>query len=204
MELQELKSIWNQYDKKIDKEIKMDFQSFKKISLEKTQSGLTHLKIGAVIELVFNFICFWPVVRYSQHHISELKFVWPAIMLAILIALGMAWNIYSLVFLSNFNYKAPIAATQKKLANFNYWNLYRQMQIMYVLIPLSWGGMLIVFCKAILQIDIYTHPWFLIMNVVASILIVPPLIWFMKKLPDKKMEEALAFLESIKKFEQED
>jgi hypothetical protein len=39
---------------------------------------------------------------------------------------------------------------------------------------------------------------------VLSILFVPPLVWFMRKFRDKKMEEALEFLNSIKKFEQED
>jgi hypothetical protein len=35
MELQELKNMWSQYDQKIDKQIKIDFQLFKKIGWKK-------------------------------------------------------------------------------------------------------------------------------------------------------------------------
>ena len=204
MELNELKEIWKQAEVGIDQPLTVNREFMRKLSLEKTQASLNYLRLGAIVELVVNFIFLTPFASYAINHSDELKFAIPALILTSMGIATIAWNIYSLILLSTINYFESITVAQRKLTKYRYNNLFRQRTLLYILVPLSWGAILILFCKVFLNLNLYHYPGFLIMNLVASIAIVPIMIWVAKIFPDRKMEETLGFLQSIKKFENEE
>ena len=203
MELNELKEIWKQAEVNMNQPLTVDRQFMRKLSLEKTQSSLNYLRLGSIVELVVNFIFFTPFASYAINHFDELKFAIPALLLALMGIATIAWNIYSLFLLSTINYFESITVAQRKLTRYRYNNLFRHRTLLYILVPVSWGAILILFCKVVLHLDLYYFPGFLILNMVSSIALVPIMIWVAKKFPDKKMEDTLRFLDSIKKFESE-
>jgi hypothetical protein len=203
MELNELKNIWKQAEYDMNQPLTVDRQFMRKLSLEKTQSSLNHLRWGAIVEIIINFVFVAPIAGYAFNHLHELKFAIPALLLVLMGVGTIAWSIYCLILLSTLHYFDSITRAQKQLTRFRYQDLFRQRTLLYILVPLSWGAILILFCKVVLHLDMYQYPGFLLMNMAASIALVPVMIWVAKKFPDKKMEETLAFLETIKKFESE-
>lgn len=204
MELQDLKNVWTEYDKRIDDRIKIDYDFLKKISLEKTRSLLIPHKLGAVIEIIINWLFLIPTVRFAINNISLIKFSVPAIVLALIIAATIAWNIYGLILLRMINYKSPVVAIQKKLETFKLRNLYRQQNLLYILYPLCQTLIIIIFCKAVINLNIYHYPYFLLLQFIIAIIIVPAIIWIAKLFPDKSIDTVIHFLKDLKKFEKED
>ncbi len=204
MELQELKDIWNQSDREVEQQYRINFDSLKKLSIEKAKSLLWPLQFGAIVEIIVNAIFIPPIIRFIISYSFDAKFLIPGLLLASMILFTLAWNIYSLVLLATIDYKSPIIHTQKKLLNFNYRNSFRQQRLLYVLYPLAQTCFLIMFCKAIPGIDLYSYPKFLGLQFFIGLAIVPVIIWIIKLSPDKNMARALNFLNDIKKFEKED
>ena len=204
MELNELKNIWNQLDQGTEAQLKVEPSFMRKVSLQKTQSSLRHLTLGAIVELVVNAAFVIPFAGLAIRYLDEPKFAWPPLLLALMGLLTIAWNVYSLFVLNTLKYQDSITAAQKKLARLDYQNLHRQRTLLYILFPLSWAAILILFCKMVLNLDLYQYPTYLILNMVASVVLVPVVIWVSKKFPDRKKEEVLSFLESIRRFEREE
>ena len=203
MELRELENIWNEYDKRIDDHIKVNYEFLKKLSLEKTQSLLMQGKLTAVIEVIVNFLFLSPVISFALNHISELKYSLPALLLGLIVISTIAWNIYGFVLMTTINYRSPIVAIQKKLERFKFLNLYRQQRLLYILLPIAQTLFFIVFCKGVLNINIYNYPKFFALQFLCAMVIVPFISWIVKISPDKKYEAALHFLNDIKEFEKE-
>ncbi len=203
MELEELKSIWVQSDQQAEQEFRINFESLKKISLEKAKSSLFPLKLGAIIEIIVNAAFLPPVVRFLITHKPQLEFALPAFVLAILLLFTIVWNIYSLIFLATIHYRSSIIDTQKKLQTFNYRNTFRQQRLLYILYPIAQTCFLILFCKAVPGIDLYEFPIFLLFQFLIGIAIIPAIIWIIKLSPDKTMDAAISFLNDIKEFEKE-
>jgi hypothetical protein len=203
MELQELENIWNEYDKRIDDRIKVNYKFLKKVSLEKTRSLLLPGKVNAILEVIINFLFLGPLAGFAKTHISDLKFSLPALLLALIVLATIAWNIYGFILLSQIDYRSPIITIQKKLEKFKFQNLYRQQRLLYILLPVSQTLFFIVFCKGLININIYDYPKFFILQFLCGIIVVPLISWIVKISPDKKFNAALHFLNDIKEFEKE-
>ncbi|MDB5249685.1 MAG: hypothetical protein JWQ40_4079 [Segetibacter sp.] len=204
MELQELKDIWNQSDQQAERQFRINFDSLKKISIEKAKSILWPLQFNAIVETLVNALFLPPVLRFLVGYSSQPKFLIPALLLALMLLFTIAWNIYSIVLLATIDYQSPIVQTQKKLSNFNYRNSFRQQRLLYILYPVAQSCFLIMFCKAVPGIDLYDHPQFLVLQFVIGFVLVPVMIWIIKLSPDKTIAGALSFLNDIKRFEKED
>ncbi len=204
MELQELENIWNEYDKRIDDRVKVNYQFLKKISVDKTQSLLFPGKLSAVLEAIINFLFLSLILSFAINNPWNLKYSLPAFALTLIILATIAWNIYGFILLTTINYRSPVITIQRRLENYKFQNLYRQQQLLYIIYPLSQTLFMIIFCKGMLNLNIYNHPVFLIVQFIASICIIPFVIWIVKITPDKKMEAALHFLNDLKRFEKEE
>ena len=73
MELNELKEIWKQAEVGNDQPLTVNREFMRKLSLEKTQASLNYLRLGAIVELVVNFIFLTPFASYAINHSDELS-----------------------------------------------------------------------------------------------------------------------------------
>ena len=203
MELEDLKNIWAEHDKELDKKLKVNTYLLKTATLEKTRGLMGNFKFETIFELIFNVLFYIFLMGFIADHIFVAKFLIPAIILQIIMVLSIIWNIYSLHVLSKIKYDIPIAIIQKKMERLRLYTI-REINLLLIIIPLATPCFVIVFLKGLIGLDayIYYKTWFY--PLIGTVLITPIIVWLLRKFPDKKMEEAIRFLDEIKEFEEED
>jgi len=203
MELQELVSIWNQQDQKLEGNLKVNRRLLKKVSMDKAKSLLSEFKLESILEAVINALFFWIILQFVWGQWPAIKFVVPGIVLLVTIFLSFLGNMYALTSLASIGYESSVVEAQKKIERLSFYQRLDRNSL-YVIIPLFSLFFPIWFAWAFLGLDLFDIlgiGW--VYHFIGSFVIAAIIVWFLKKFPDKKMAKAIRFLEEIKKFEKE-
>jgi len=172
------------------------------VSMTSVKNNLTTLRWTSYIEIIVNFLFLFFVVNFTASHLSEIKFLIPGLLL-------FAFSIYSIIFSVNklvlhfgINAQTPVLQTQKKLEKLRFLEL-REIQSLYIFIPLLSPIFLIVGAKFILNLDLYNYMNWLIAQTAASVVIAIIIVFILKKFPDKNLEKSISFLNEIADEEKE-
>lgn len=202
MELQELSNIWKGADSKLESAVKINKSLFMEVSMNRIKTDLTTLRWTSYIEIVVNFLFLFFVVNFTTSHLWEIKFLIPGLLL-------FAFSIYSIIFSINklvlhyrINVQTPVLQTQKKLEKLRFLEL-REIQSLYIFIPLLWLIFLIVGAKFILDLDLYNYMNWIIVQTAGSVVIAIIIVFILKKFPDKNLEKSISFLSEIAEEEKE-
>lgn len=201
MNIDELKNVWNTYDKSLDSKINLDL--LKTVTIDKTKSLTRTFKFGAIVEIIVSlfFVNYMAEVAIEQWETWEYSL--PASVIG-LISLGtVIWNIYALTQLTFMNYDASIAQAQKKMERIYTQSKWQNTMLHYLLVPLV-GAMLTIMALKYLNLSLTGHLDIILYVVLGGIAVVPMVVWIVKMTPDKEMESAIRFLDDIKKFEKEE
>lgn len=205
MELQELKNIWKAQDDRLEEHVQVNRQLLENVSLNKVKSLLTEFKVTSIIEFVFDLMASLFLISFMVRHFSsDWSFVLPAGILLLFSMTDFINHITRFVALYKINYKSSVLETQKQIEQLK-WNERRMHQYLYIAIPIFFPLLLLVVFKGLWNIDLYPYffTWYGLSYFLGSILVAIILVWFIKKFPDKKMEEAARFLAEIDVFERQ-
>jgi hypothetical protein len=199
MNLDEVKSAWNEYDKSLEQN-KINVKLLKTVSVDRMQGLLRSFKIGIIVEIVINFLFFRYMVGLMIEYI-ETPVYWISALIIALLSLGMlVWNIYAIVSLAIIRYDDSIAKLQKKLETLHAQNHFRHTTLQYILFPLVMAILVIIGLKA-LGFIVSDHLDIIFYGVIGSLIVLPFVVWIIKRFPDTEMEKAIGFLKEIRKFE---
>jgi len=113
----ELQSIWNAYDKKLEKSLKLNLKIFEELQTSKAKSKLGSLSaikvVGIVLGILWNL--FLGVLIYGNHF-KNLYFTISVGLIMLFGIVAIATYIKHLVLINEINYTESITATQSKLA----------------------------------------------------------------------------------------
>ena len=113
----ELQSIWNAYDKKLEKSLKLNLRIFEDLQTSKAKSKLGSLSaikvVGIVLGMLWNL--FLGALIYGNHF-KNLYFTVSVGLLMLFGVVAIATYIKHLVLINEINYTESITATQSKLA----------------------------------------------------------------------------------------
>ena len=204
MELEQLKEIWLEQDGEIDKVDTVNLGLLKEASVGKVKSLLSDFKWTTIFELAVTVIGVNYLLGYLADVATELKYLVPGIMLLLLGIYDIVWKIMVLNTYSRISYHDSITETQKRVEKLKYFER-REINELYLVIPIFWMAFVVVLAHGLLGIDAYQFlqynwPYQLVGSVVIAILVV----WFVKLFPDKKLNEAVAFLKQIEDFESDE
>jgi len=221
MELQDLKEIWNEYDKKLDKSIRLNTGVLKEIKMEQMKSRTHRISIGGVVELVLNAIVVLWLGSFIADHIGILRFVVPAVVLDVAAIALLIASVYPLVVLKQLDYGEPLLVIQKKLGALRALKI-QTTKWVFVSAVLVWTPLLIVGLKALFGVDAYVYlgSAYLIASLVAGFVVIAIAIGiskrygnriehspFMQRLMDdisgRNLNAARAYISEIQRFEQE-
>ena len=73
-ELQELKQIWREYDKKLDRHVELNMQMLKKMNLDKTRSALEKFTKTPTVGLIIGLAVQMSVGIFLFEHLSMPKY----------------------------------------------------------------------------------------------------------------------------------
>ncbi|MBP6794136.1 MAG: hypothetical protein KA143_03735 [Saprospiraceae bacterium] len=202
MELETLKQMWQTYDQKLDQRLQVNKAFLKEVSFDSLKSRLWEFRLEQVWSLLIGMFFLTFFARYLVLTFPDWKYFIPVLILFLLSASEVFTSSYYLITISSIRFDTPILRAQKKLNQLIRYQKW-EANLLYILIPLFWPLILIVFSRMTGQ-DIFNmfslKMW--IWNIAGSILIAIIIVWFIKKYPDKGLAEAEAFLKEVRKFEE--
>lgn len=204
MELDDLKSAWAQYDKKLAVNLKFNQELLRKMNLNIFKKELQKPLIYELSGVAVMFIFMIYVVASSIRFIHEPKYCIPGFISALL---GLVFLVYAIIkankFLSIDYYGSSVLKLQKEIATLNK-QVLRLRKYELVLFPFLVLPLLPILFKTIHNIDIYQNIKLLSIEVILILGIGFPLtLWINKHLYDKKFKNAERLLQEIEKFESE-
>ncbi len=233
MELQELKDIWQVYDKKLDKHVKLNIQMFKKINLDKTRSALGKFTRTPTLGLIIGVATQMAMGIFIFNQLSTPVYIIPAALIWVFALLQAIFSGYQLSVIlhtsvgGEMNYDLPITEIQKKLQRLKIYRT-RYLLVTRFAYGLLWLPFLIVCSRAFWNFDFFRyfdHLWIL-STILVGLVITLFGIWlsmsygkekfslaFLNKIIDeisvgditgKGLVSAMTFLDEIEAFEKED
>ena len=205
MELDELKSAWAQYDKKLTENLKLNEELIRKMNLNNSKKELQKPLISELVGIIILPLFILYVGVSSIRYIDEPKYCIPGF---ISLAIGLVYMTFGIYranrFLNIDYYSSSALKMQMDIAKLKKLVLHlRKYELL--LIPIFVISILPILYKAIHNIDIYQHIKFYAIVVIACSSIGFPLtIWINKYLYDKKFENVEKLLDDLNRFEKEE
>jgi hypothetical protein len=205
MELEELKALWNQSNRKLEASTRLNRLLLTQWNLRKTDTSLKRLVRGIAFELIVNLACVFLLGWFAAGHAGEPKFFIPVAMLDIYaIALVIA-GARQFCALRSPDYNEPIVAIQSRLQRLR---LARIRATMWTLLfaPLMWLPLLIVASRGLFGIDIYAavSPAWLAANATLGLVVIPVAIALAKAYGSKlERDTPMRLLAALRRFAEE-
>jgi len=201
MELNELKSLWQSHDSRLEN-LTLNEQNFRRLKLTRTENEFRRLMnfeiVSAVGEFLAALVIICLVVIYSQILLyAALGYVSGGIMLA-----NFVFSVFRLAgFRKLHGYDETVVKVQKELA-FQKKRMLRFRKIELIAMPVCFITCVPFLSMAIYDFDVLRYPGIYAVCVAVSCVIAVPLVmWIYRAFYDKRIASAEALLKSIADFE---
>ena len=182
MNLDELKAVWNTQNDKLDCSISLNKTLLRTINLDKSKDMMHRIMMWRIVEAaVFSLI----IGSLWQFIIGHLGFSAPTISAFILngfAIIGLAGNIGQIALIAQIDFSGSVSAVQRQIYAIRSHNL-KTVKLTFLSIPFH---MAYVFLGSniFFGIDLYGYlnQTMLTFYIVLSLVLVPPTIWFYRKL----------------------
>jgi hypothetical protein len=204
MELDDLKTAWAQYDKKLTENLKFNEELLRKMNLEKSKKEMNAPLTYEIISLATGIIFLLYIVSATIRFSTELKFLLPGLITSFTFIIYLYLSFTKIRLLSNIDfYYSPIIELQKSVNIFKQKYLQFKKYELYVF-PVFAISASPILAKAMRNFDLFAHPYRYIIAIVLSLILYYPLaIWFYKNLFEKRVRNTTTFLEELIRFEKE-
>jgi hypothetical protein len=221
MELDEMKTLWAELDRRVDACIDFDRRLRKEQALGKARSALRRLAGMPLIEFCIDILAVVLVGAFLAEHIHAPRYAVPAIALHVAAVLKLASTVRQLAMLGRIDYAAPVVTIQRQLAALRAFRIRTTMWI-FLLAPLLWTPLAIVAAKALLGLDLYRAfgPAWIALNLAFGVAVLALALWiarrhagalrrspFLARLADdiagRSLATATSHLDEIARFEDE-
>jgi hypothetical protein len=204
MELDELKSAWTQYDKKLTENLKFNEELFRKLNLDKSKREMNtplNYEILSVIVSVF-FLIF--ITSLTIKFGKETKYLISGLVTNITMLCLLIFAIRKVKLLSNIDYyNSPVVELQKSLSKFKKSYLIFKKSELFIFPVFAIAAIPILAKRR--NLDILSHTEVYIITVISILVIgIPILMWIYKHWYEKKIKNTSDFLIELNKFEREE
>jgi predicted PurR-regulated permease PerM len=142
MELSELQSIWQEYDKKISQNTRLNKEILRLMLLSKPRRRLNWIRIRAVIS-IFSPIIFVTVLLVLKvpFHIGLSFYIGLAMFLPVY-TITYIWDIEYFKLIRKIDFSMPVLTLKKEIAQLEKYKI-KKTQIRYILMPFAVAGFLL-------------------------------------------------------------
>jgi hypothetical protein len=181
MELNELKGIWQQYDDKLERSLKLNQKCMEQIQAQKTRSKLAPLVRIRIFEMTVHALVIWWLAGFLADHLLQWKFAAAAAVLIIFFCISFLTCLKQVIIIKRLDYSDDIITIQSSLVMLQTHNA-DYVRLSFLLIP-TYMAYPIIFFKAVGGIDIsgINADWWLA-QFIFSLLIMFPCIWIYRQL----------------------
>lgn len=218
MEARELKNILEAYDRKLDRNLKLNTAALKNINLEKSEKKTRTVLVYRVIELISFALLALFLGNYITTNWGQTHLALSGIIIHVFTLIALIGSIGQVVLLQQIDFIKPIVDIRKKIERVNAHGLLF-VKLIFLSAPI-WWSYAIVAIDIFLDVDLYTNLEhdFVTRYLIVNALLLIPLIWLFNKLTYKnlhvqwvrktieflsgtKTRKALEFLNNIEEFE---
>jgi len=197
MDYNELTQLWKNPDQDIERSAAVNRQLLKEVSTGKIRSRLAGFRWSELAGVVLNYLFATFLLDFAIAHYGEWKYFLPALLLLLVTLTGLIFNTIKLVLYLRIHSGHSVLRTQRDLERIQYLNAV-DTNLLYVVIPLFSTTFIIVMAKSIAGFDVFVFRTFLIGNTAISFIVAGILVYFLKKYPNKKLQESIDFLKEIR------
>jgi serine/threonine-protein kinase len=186
MELDDLKQSWQEADRKLDAGLRLNTVRLYVTTLKKAETSLRRLSWFLWLDLLVDIPLVVLLGSFIADHITEPRFVLPAVTIDLFVIALMGLGIRQLVALAGTDPGEPVVALQKRTESLRIERL-RAVKLTLLASPLLWIPMLIVGLKGFLGVDAYAifdHAW-LAANVLLGLAVIPLAVWISRRYADR-------------------
>ena len=197
MELDELKTMWQSNDEKLEKNLKLNEQSIELIKTQKVASKLAPLYRQRVIECIFHSIAIVLLIGFLFKNIGEFPYAISAIALLAFYITTFINALKQINLIKNMDYNKDLATMQSSLVMLQTHVInYAKLAILFIPTFLAYPTILTKVIKdydikVLADFDIIAKSngsWWTV-ELVALIILVPLGIWFYKEVSYKNMDK---------------
>jgi len=205
MELDELKGVWAQYDKKLTENLRFNEELFIKMNLDKSKremNGPYNYEIASVIVMGI-FLIF--ILSFTFQYGHEIKYLISGLITSFTLICLLVFAMLKVKNLSNFDYyNSPVIKLQKSLLKFRQIYLKFKKYELYIFPVLAIAAIPIL-VKGMANIDILSNPEIYIIAVIGALVLgIPKAMWIYKHWYEKKIKNTSDFLAELNRFEKEE
>jgi hypothetical protein len=186
MNLDELKAVWNAQNDKLDYSISLNKKLLKTINLDKSKDMMHKIMMWRIVEAsVFSLI----IVSLWNFIVSNLGFSAPTIsafILNVFAIIGLAGNIGQIALIAQMDFSGSVSTVQRQICTIRSHKL-KTVKLTFLSIPFHMAYVFLGF-KIFFGLDLYEYlnHTMLTFYIVLSLALVPPTIWFYRKLNFRK------------------
>ncbi len=182
MEASELKNILEAYDRKLDRNLKLNSAALKNINLEKSEKKTRTVLLHRGIELVFYAFLALFMGNYIATNWDQMHLAVSGSVVGVFTLIALAGSVGQVVLLQQIDFTKPLVDIRKRIELVNAHGLLF-VKLIFLSAPVWWS-------YAIVAIDIFSdtdlyiqlEPDFVTRYLVTNALLLIPLIWLFKKL----------------------
>ncbi|RWY50996.1 hypothetical protein [Mucilaginibacter gilvus] len=222
MELQELQTIWAEYDRKLDRNLHLNMQLLRQIKLDKAGSKLSSLFYYKITEMIILAAAVIYLGSFVSDNWGKPQFSLSAIAICALFVVCFVYDVKQLSLIRQVQrgFNAAIAPLQKKIEQLKL-SIVTCVKCALILLPL-YPLLLLLAGKMVFNVD-FLEParrTYFLSNAAVAIILIPLAVWLIAKLSAKNINNSVAktllmgsgwyqanaayrFLGEIEKFEQE-
>jgi hypothetical protein len=187
MDLDDMKQIWTEHDRKLDESIRLNKQLLTAANLNRARTTLQRLtfflSLGAVVWLAIVVA----LGNFVHEHVAALRLALPAVA-SDLFAIGMlVATIAQIARIRQIDYGKPVATIQRQLGRLRVLRI-RIVQWGLLAGTVVWAPFLIVVSEAFFGVKDFSAPWFWTWfwaNVAFGLSLIPLALWLSKRFGDR-------------------
>lgn len=174
MELDELKALWAQSNRKLEESMRLNTMLLQQTNLQRAENSLKRLARGITAELLLTFIVIVLIGGFAADNLREPAFLVPAILLDVCAIVLFAAGLRQLAEMNAVDYDEPVVVIQKKLEDLRVRRIRTTLGAL-LFGPLMWLPMLIVALRGFFGVDLYVaaSPAWLVANVLFGLAVIP-------------------------------
>ncbi len=191
MELEELKSLWGEYDKKLDKNLRLNMELFRRMNFDKARYKVNALFVYKLLEMAFLIWCISWISDYAEKYLVTPRFGIAAIMLGLIFVIALISDIRQFIIIVQLQLKkhTDAIAPQQKLIETLKIRIVNFVRYGYFVIPL-YPLMLILGGKIFFDIDFFNarHIHYLEANILLAVCLIPIVLIPFRKLGKQNID----------------
>jgi hypothetical protein len=148
MELLELQNIWQEYDKKLLENTRLNKEILRLMLISKPKRRLNWIKIKAGLTII-SPVFFVPFlfIQNIQFHITTRFYVGLGLLLPVVI-ISYIWDIRYFILIGNVDFSRPILSIKKIIAELQKYKI-KKTRFRYLLMPFAMGGILLMIIQKV-------------------------------------------------------